>query len=989
MTGARFGALALARCASLFAAVPVSAAPAPAKVGTDLAPYVPGALLVGFRPGTPAADRAAARAAAGAVAAEPLSDLARDAEIWTLATGRSVVGAMTVLARNPVVRYAEPDYLLETAVTSNDPYYTGGNLWGMYGDATSPSNAFGSQAAEAWDVGAIGSSAVYVGVIDEGIQFDHPDLDGNIWTNPFDPVDGVDNDGNGFIDDEHGWDFVNNDRSIYDAGGDSHGTHVSGTIGGEGGNGIGVAGVNWSVRIISGKFLGTGGGSTSNAVRAVDYMTDLKTRHGLNIVATSNSWGGGGASTALLDAINRGGDAGILFVAAAGNSSSNNDATQNYPSNYQCTTRANGTARGWDCVVAVAAIASNGSLASFSSYGATTVDLGAPGVSINSTVPTNSYASYNGTSMATPHVSGAVALCASLDPTLTANGLRTAVLSATTPTTSLAGITVTGGRLNVGAMLASCSPATGPVSGAPSGLTATTVDSRTISLAWTDGVSDESLYEVQRATSSSGVCGTFATIGTLGPNSTAYTAGGLAGSTTYCFRVRGANGYAGGSQSAWSNTDSATTAAPPPPYVCATTAIAWIDPTGGTSYALSDDASASFSIPFGFSAYGTTYTTGSVSSNGYVRLGSGAATAYANVGIPNVADPNMFLAAFWDDLNPASVSGTVRTRVDGTAPNRRFVASWVNVPHFSVAGSALTFQIVLEEATGDVVFQYLDVIAGSATYDRGASATIGLEDALGETGTQIALNSAVLSDGSAYRCSTSVAPPIAPTIAATTFADGTIGTAYSASQSASGGVTPYTWSIASGALPAGLTMNPSTGAITGNPTTAGTATFTVKVQGADTGSSTRTASIRVDAPLAISAATLSATAGTAYAQTITTTGGRSPIAWSRSGTLPTGVSFSGGSFSGTPTVSGSYPITITATDDVGRVATRDFTLTVAFGKMSPANGARTALRTSATLEWSAHQGATQYRYCVSTAKTCTPSTTTSATGVTVSGVSAN
>ena len=152
-------------------------------------------------------------------------------------------------------------------------------------------------------------------------------------------------------------------------------THVSGTIGGQGGNGIGVAGVNWQVSLISGKFLGSNGGYTSGAVSAVDYMTWLKVNKGLNIVATSNSWGGGGFSQALLDAINRGGDANILFIAAAGNSSSNNDVTDNFPSNYECT---NGGTRGWDCVIAVAAIDSSGNLASFSSYGATRVDLGAP-----------------------------------------------------------------------------------------------------------------------------------------------------------------------------------------------------------------------------------------------------------------------------------------------------------------------------------------------------------------------------------------------------------------------------------------------------------------------------------------------------------------------------------------------------------------------------------------------------------------------------------
>ena len=220
-----------------------------------------------------------------------------------------------------------------------------------------------------------------------------------------------------------------------------------------GGNGTGVAGVNWNVTMISAKFLGRRGGTTANAIKAVDYITDLKTRHGLNIVATNNSWGGGGFSQALLDAINRGGNADILFIAAAGNGGSdgvgdNNDSTASYPSNYQCT--ANGS---YDCVIAVAAITSTGARSSFSNYGATTVDLGAPGSAIYSTLPTkqngSTYGSYSGTSMATPHVTGAAALYAASHLSATAAQIRSAILGSTVPTPSLAGRTVTGGRLNV------------------------------------------------------------------------------------------------------------------------------------------------------------------------------------------------------------------------------------------------------------------------------------------------------------------------------------------------------------------------------------------------------------------------------------------------------------------------------------------------------------------------------------------------------------
>ena len=417
--------------------------------------YVPNQVLVQFRDGATAAEQADALGRINANAREHVAFKAARAEL-VLATlaGGTADAAIARLAGHPAVEFAERNWIYTHGATSNDPYYTNGSLWGMYGDATSPANQYGSQAGEAWAAGHTGSSSVYIGVIDEGIQFTHPDLDANVWTNPFDSADGVDSDGNGYVDDIHGWDFDRNDNTIYDGGTrgnlDDHGTHVTGTIGGEGGNGIGVAGVNWNVTYISGKFLGRRGGTTANAIKAVNYFTDLKTRHGLNIVATSNSWGGGGFSQGLLDAINRGGDANILFIAAAGNGGNdgvgdNNDTTNNYPSNYQCTS--NG--KSYDCVIAVAAIRSDGTLASFSNYGSQTVDIGAPGAGVWSTTAANTYSSYSGTSMATPHVSGGAALYASTHPGATAAQIKNAILSSAVPTTSLSGKTVTGGRLNV------------------------------------------------------------------------------------------------------------------------------------------------------------------------------------------------------------------------------------------------------------------------------------------------------------------------------------------------------------------------------------------------------------------------------------------------------------------------------------------------------------------------------------------------------------
>jgi subtilisin family serine protease len=345
------------------------------------------------------------------------------------------------------VEFAEPNYIYQHDAVSNDTYYANGSMWGVLGDALNPANQFGSQANEAWANNHTGSKTVHVGVIDEGAMYTHTDLAGQIWINPYDPVDGIDNDGNGYKDDIHGWDFDRNDNSTFDGADDDHGTHVSGTIGAKGGNGAGVAGVNWNITIITAKFLGKRGGTTANAIKAIDYITDLKTRHGLLLPATNNSWGGGGFSQALQDAIERANRANILFIAAAGNGGGdgkgdNNNTVANYPSNYP---NAN--------VIAVAALTSTGGLASYSNYGSTTVDIGAPGSGIVSTVPSrngaSAYASYSGTSMATPHVTGGAALYAASNPGASAATIKQAILSSAVPTSSLSGKCVTGGRLNV------------------------------------------------------------------------------------------------------------------------------------------------------------------------------------------------------------------------------------------------------------------------------------------------------------------------------------------------------------------------------------------------------------------------------------------------------------------------------------------------------------------------------------------------------------
>lgn len=471
--------------------------------------------------------------------------------------------AISMLSRQPGVKFAEANFIVGTQATSNDSQYTSGGLWGMRGDISG--NKFGSAADEAWGAGYTGSSKTVVGVVDSGIDYRHPDLYLNIWLNQGEiPTalrgvlvdtdsdglitfrdlnhsanqsyvkdvngnryidagdllndirweDGIDTDANTYRDDLIGWDFVSNDNDPLDD--NRHGTHVAGTIGGVGGNGVGVAGVNWSTQMMALKFLAAdGSGYTSNALKAVDYFTNLSKQApaASDFVGTNNSWGGGGFSQAMLDAITRTGAAGNLFVAAAGNGGSdgvgdNNDTLASFPSNYST----KGTL-GWDAVVAVASLTSSGGLSSFSNYGNTTVDLAAPGSSIMSTLPNGGYGALSGTSMATPHVMGALALIASVLPNATPQQCLDLLRQCLTYDGNLAGQLAWDGRLDLGKLSALLTPTVSGPTVASIVLSDTTInaaETATVTITFSEAVKEFTSADVTLS-SAAGTLGEFTT----------------------------------------------------------------------------------------------------------------------------------------------------------------------------------------------------------------------------------------------------------------------------------------------------------------------------------------------------------------------------------------------------------------------------------------------------------------------------------------------
>lgn len=416
------------------------AAPAPDRSGADAlvaGTFVPGQLLVRFAAGTTTTAAAEVNASLGATTTKTFSSLVPQLQLVQLPPGMSVSSAMSSYGQLAGVRYAQPNWVshIETtkpaAVTStpNDPRY--GEQWG-WAKIDAPS---------AWNT-STGSHKIVVTDIDTGLDYTHEDLAANAWQNAAEckGKKGTDDDKNGYVDDCYGIDTINGDSDPIDDNG--HGTHTGGTIGAVGDNKTGVTGMNWSVQVMPCKSHdASGSGSVASIIECFQYVKMEKTKYGYDIAATNNSYGGCPEACdfnpATYDAIAALVKPGVVMAFAAGNSARDNDLRGNYPSNYDLPN-----------IIAVAATDSNDGLASFSQYGLRSVDVGAPGAGVLSTLPNDSYGSLSGTSMATPHVAGLAALIHASNAHLDWWQIRNLIISGGDRIDSVKGKTVSGRRIN-------------------------------------------------------------------------------------------------------------------------------------------------------------------------------------------------------------------------------------------------------------------------------------------------------------------------------------------------------------------------------------------------------------------------------------------------------------------------------------------------------------------------------------------------------------
>ncbi|HYX68705.1 MAG TPA: S8 family serine peptidase, partial [Terriglobales bacterium] len=661
--------------------------------------YAPDHVLVRFRPGTAKQVAESAHMTVGAQVLRIYS-VVEGLELVRLAPGVPVDEGVRLYRQFPDVLYAEPDYLRSATLTPNDPQYS--SLWGM-------SNI---RAPQAWDL-STGSNSVVVGDIDTGTDYNHPDLAANIYSNTTEcnGAPNTDNDGNGYKNDCHGINAITGSGDPMDDNG--HGTHTAGSVGAVGNNNVGVVGVNWNVKILPCKFLAANGsGYDSDAIECLQYYGWMHD-HGVNLVAINASWGGAGYNQALSDAIYSQMVRGILFFAAAGNAGSNNDLLTFYPASYYLPN-----------LVSVAAIDSGNNLAGFSDYGQTSVHLGAPGVGIRSTTPSNNYATWDGTSMATPYVTGVAALLMAQNSQRDWKAVRNLILAGGTATSSLTSKTITGKRLDAyGAMTCSNQALTARVQPRtnPATSVVTVVMGRPVLLA---------ALHINCAAPSGNVTVTVNPGGNLVYLHDDGTDGDLA-SGDGIYTAQWTPDSLGTYTLAFPGGDNVTLQVLTT-YQVGPTSYSWTEIAGSNPIPLDGEdvttVCPSFFVKFGEGSFNCFR----VSSVGGITFDD-SLLAYP-APLPTTLTHSL-VAPFWDFLEPTKTDASrmLFWQTSGVAPHRKAIIEWYQVPHSNypavVPSENITFEVVLFEDKSDVLIEYKDVIFGGSTaaYDSGRWASTGVQ----------------------------------------------------------------------------------------------------------------------------------------------------------------------------------------------------------------------------------------------------------------------
>lgn len=633
----------------------------------------------------------------------------KDLEALQFPTEKEANSALELYRKHPEVIYAEHDYRVNIADAPNDERFS--SQWGLQNMGLySGKNDIDINAPEAWAIFADNSNVV-IGIIDTGIDYNHPDLVKNLWVNPKEIANNqIDDDRNGYIDDVYGINVINGSGNPLDD--NNHGSHVAGIIAATGNNQIGISGILQNAQIISCKFLDSfGSGSVSDAITCLDYFSTLNA----NIIATNNSWGGGDYSQALYEAISNHLKEGILFVTAAGNNSADNDRKNFYPSNYILPN-----------IISVAAIDRNGKLANFSNYGRYTVQAAAPGVSILSTI-VQDYGEMDGTSMATPFVTGLAGLIKAYDSNANWSNIKNRIIASGKSLNALKTSTLTGklirayddensGALNCENQILAIH--TSPPSDAISFEIGSKILLSAININCGNSLGNVNAIINNNKNFIIPDDGTKNDLSAHDGIATREWIPDTLGTYQFAFSQKDVTFINIYNSSNWQT------------YGQVSSPAFEYRNVNGIKLDSGDETISILNSPFAFpfAGGGASHFILYIGSNGTISLTDSLLPNFYNLPLPSPGWVSL-VSPYWDDLKPIedNFNSGIFYDILGEAPQRELVIEWRNMQQYNLTNNDITFEVVFFENKPDILFNYLDTDCEDSEYSDGKSATIGIQ----------------------------------------------------------------------------------------------------------------------------------------------------------------------------------------------------------------------------------------------------------------------